>query len=100
MKKMLTVEINALLVWNKEKLRSSLLFFPTKHFSENILLLQLWQPSVFLMFIVLTTEMQEYVNNHTMYRTEMFLTWYCALFTSLHNYLASAWNNKVRDYNE
>ena len=42
MKKMLTAEINTVLVWNKEKLRSSLLFFPTKHFSENILSLQLW----------------------------------------------------------
>lgn len=43
MKKMLTVEINALLVWNKEKLNTNILFafFPTKHFSENILLLQL-----------------------------------------------------------
>lgn len=100
MKKMLTVEINVLLVWNKEKLRSSLFFFPTKHFSENILLSQLWQPSVFLVFIVSTMEMQEYVNNHTMYRTEVFLMWYCVWFTSLHNYLEAAWVNKVRDYNE
>lgn len=52
------------------------------------------------MFIVLTMEMQEYLNNHTMYRTERFLMWYCVWFTSLHNYLASAWVNNVRDYNE